>query len=275
MQTALQAAPEIDRLVWTVSRGVAPKHGQRLRGLAAPLELDSLDPFSSTADFFLATAATADLIARRMPYRPRDDVTARLAALTGIGLIEERNGKLGATARVRPLLETMRGCETDVATSAWTGHEDQMATVTTLARTVALAAPDDHVVAAVHRGLPSVTDPYLLLFDRLVTLRYIRQHDHVAAWQVHGLTAPGMVAMTALWQGETVNADHEGVASLAERGLATVNPPDAVVLTAAGMSLRGEIEADTNERAGRTFDVLDEGQAAALLTGLRSLPGSG
>lgn len=272
MEIARQAAPEIDRLVWTVSRGVAPKHGDRLRELAAEHGLDSFDPFPTTADFFLAAQATVDLLARRMPYRPPDDVASRLEELTAMGLIEQRDGRMGVTANLRPMLDHMRSCEADIATTTWSGHEDRVAEVAELARTVALAASDDHVVAAVHRGLPSVEDPFLLLFDRLVTLRYIRQHDHVAAWQAYGLTAPGIVAMTALWHGEPVDADHEGIASLDDLGFTALDP---VRLTGAGETVRAEIEAATNERAQETFNVLDDDQAAALLAGLRSLPGSG
>ena len=272
MSIASDTAPEIDRLVWTVHRGVAPKHGARLGELAAEIGLDSLDPFPVTADFLLAAVATIDVICRRMPYRAAEAVTARLDDLEAMGLIDGGGWRLGATDRLRPLLEAIRGCQADIAAANWTGNEGDLDIVAGLARKVGLAASDDHVVAAVHRALPPADDPFLSLYDRLVTLRYIRQHDHVVSWQAHGLTAPEMVTMTALWHGDSVTDDEDGLAALAGRGWASLDP---VELTAAGRTVRDEIEAETNRRARLSFDVLDEDEGEALLSGLRALPGSG
>jgi len=272
MELARDAAPEIDRLVWTVNRGVAPKHGPRLSEMAAAIGLDSLLPFPVTADFLLAGAASVDLISQRMPYSRPTDVHSRFEELIAMDLVEARDGVVVATDQLVPLLETVRQCTADVAADTWTGHEQRMATVADLARKVAMAASDDHAVAVAHRELPSVDDPYLRLFDRLVTLRYVRQYDHVVAWQGHDLTAPMTVALTKLWHGESVAADAEGLSELVERGLAQ---PDPVALTDAGRTLRDDIEAGTNRRARVTFDALDADEGASLLDGLRQLPGSG
>lgn len=270
MEVAKAAAPEIDRLVWAVSRGVAPKHGPTLRELAAAAGLDALDPLPVIADFLLAGAANASVIARRMPYRPHSEVTARLDELTGKGLIAHHEDALVASERLLPLLEAIRNAQADISATWWSGHEEQVATVSELAGKIARAATDDHAVAAVHRGLPEALDPYLLLFDRLVTLRYVRQQDHVAAWQVHDLTAPAIVAMTALWFGDDVQPASSGAAQLVARGFAAEEPP---ALTAAGRAVRAEIEAETNQRAQATFNTLDDEEAAAFLTALRQLPG--
>jgi hypothetical protein len=272
MTAAEDAAPEIDGLVWTVNRGVTPKHGPRIRELANSLGLDSLHPLPVTADFLLARAATVDIICRRMPYRPRDEVGARLDELATMGLIERSGDRLGATGRLRKLLEAMRSFEADIAATTWVGHDTEVGVVTELARKVALAASADHVVAAVHRELPAVEDPFLLLFDRLVTLRYVRQHDHVVSWVQHGLTAPSIVAMTALWHGQAVAYDDAGLATLIGDGLATRDP---IALTRDGAAMRDDIETQTNRRAQLSFDALDEDEAKTLLSGLRSLPGSG
>lgn len=271
MGIAKAAAPEIDRLVWAVNGGVAPKHGPRLAELAREVGLDSLLPFPVTADFLLAGTASVDLICRRMPYSPAETHVARFQELAEMGLVADRDGAVVATERLVPLLETMRGCAADIATGLWSGHEEQMGTVTELAREVALAASDDHTVAVVHRELPAADDPYLRLYDRLVTLRYVRQHDHVVAWQGRNLTAPMIVTLTNLWHGEAVATDDTS-AELAARGLALADP---VSLTEEGRSLRERIESETNRRAQLAFDVLAEVEATALLTNLRALPGSG
>jgi hypothetical protein len=124
-------------------------------------------------------------------------------------------------------------------------------------------------VAATHRTLPAPEDPYLRLHSRLVTLRYVRQHDHVEAWSAHGLTAAAAVAMTALWQGEDVDAS-AGLTELVSRDLASEDPP---ALNDAGRRMRAEIETDTNERAQAIFSALGEDETAEFLAVLRRLPG--
>jgi hypothetical protein len=272
MELARDAAPEIDRLAWTVDRGVGPKHGPGLSEMASAIGLDSLLPFPVTADFLLAGTASVDLICQRMPYSRPVDVHTRFEGLMAMDLVEARDGGVVATGQLVPLLETLRQSRADVAADTWTGHEQQMATVTDLARKVAMAASDDHAVAVVHRELPAADDPYLLLFDRLVTLRYVRQYDHVAAWQDHGLTAPMIVILTRLRHGESVTDDADGLSELVARGLAHTGP---VALSDKGRTLRDDIEAETNRRAQVTFDALGAGEGAALLDGLRQLPGSG
>jgi hypothetical protein len=124
-------------------------------------------------------------------------------------------------------------------------------------------------VAAVHRALPAPEDPFLRLHSRLVTLRYIRQHDHAAAWLGEGLTAPEILALTGLWNGEDL-APGEGLSKLVDRGLASDDP---AALTDAGRNMRAEIEADTNDRSQMIFSALGEKQTAEFLTVLRRLPG--
>jgi hypothetical protein len=225
-----------------------------------------------TADFLVAGTASIDTIARRMPYRPAEEVADRFGELIALGLVEERDDALAATGTFLPLLNAARACVADIASGLWSGHEREVEVVSGLARRVASTASDDHVVAVVHRELPAADDPYLLAYDRLVTLRYIRQHAHVVAWQERDLAAPMMVAMTALWYEEEVDGDHAGLAQLVERGLAHSGPAR---LTESGKELRDEIETETNRRAQQSFDVLSQAEADTLLADLRSLPGSG
>lgn len=206
-----------------------------------------------------------------MRYWPPERVLARLDELEEKQLIREGDSGLVAPPTLRPLLEALLAAQADVAAEAWGNHQDDVATATSLARELAEAASDDHVVAVVHRTLPEPTDPYALLEHRLVTLRYIRQHDHAMAWLSRGLTAPDMVVMTNLWQDEPVEEPGDGLARLVARGFAVGDHPR---LTASGRQVREAIEDETNKRAQQTFDVLEERGAAALLAALRRLPGT-
>jgi hypothetical protein len=133
------------------------------------------------------------------------------------------------------------------------------------------AASDDHVVAVAHRRLAQPADPYLLLQHRLVTLRYIRQHDHAIAWLAKGLTAADMVVMTKLWQTNQEGEPGNGLARLIELGFVEGDPPR---LSSAGRQVREAIELDTNERAQQTFDVVNQRAANEFLAALRRLPGA-
>jgi hypothetical protein len=75
--------------------------------------------------------------------------------------------------------------------------------------------------------------------------------------------------MTALWQGETVDAS-AGLTELVSRELASDDPP---ALNDAGRHMRAEIETDTNERAQAIFSALGESKTAEFLAVLRRLPG--
>lgn len=270
METAREAAPEIDRLVLSVNGRMGRLHGERLLEVAREGGLDSLELLPHLGDFLLAGALTRELATVRMRYMPREKVEARLDELEGKELIARRNSALAATPALRPVLEAVRQAQGEVARQTWSGHADQVATLTPLVRRVAEAASDDHLVAVVHRNLPEPSDPYLALHTRLVTLRYVRQHDHAAAWAAHGLTPPDMVAMTRLWHEEPLESSDEALARLVTLGYARDDPPR---LTPTGAELREDIEADTNRRAQETFDVLDREAAGTLLVGLRRLPG--
>src|SRR5690606_728789 len=133
------------------------------------------------------------------------------------------------------------------------------------------AASPDPALSLAHRAVPQPPAPSLALPTLLTDLRYIRQHDHAVAWSSRGLTAPAMVPMTALWNGGSVAPDADGVDELVAAGYATREP---VALTPAGEEVRDAIEAETNERAQVSFDVLDDTEGQAFLDALRSLPGT-
>ena len=271
VRIARDAAPEIDRLVLSVNSRVGPKHGARLAELARERGLETLELLPHFEAFILGGRLTRDLALLRMRYWPPQRVLGRLDELEDKGLIQQGDTGLAATPAMRPLLEALLAARADVAAEAWGAHEDDVATAASGARSVAEAASHDHVVAVVHRALTEPADPYLLLENRLVTLRYVRQHDHARAWLTRGLTAPDMVVATKLWKNQPVEVPGDGLARLIELGFAEGDPPR---LTPSGRDLREEIEADTNKRAQQTFDVLDERAAAEFLVALRRLPGT-
>ena len=220
-------------------------------------------------DFLAAGSLTQQMATSRSPYRPREVVRARIHELVEQGLVEHRGKALAATDDLRPLIRAFMDARADAAATLWRGHEDDVDQASRTAQELRELASDDHVVASAHRALPAPDDPYLCLHSRLVTLRYIRQHDHVEAWSAYGLTAAAAVAMTALWQGEDVDAS-AGLTELVSRDLASDDPP---ALNDAGRHMRAEIETDTNERAQAIFSALGEDETAEFLAVLRRLPG--
>ncbi len=266
MSITTDAAPEIDRLVLSVNRNI---DNNRIGQLAAERGLDNLDMILHWRDFLLAGVLTPDLAALRSRYVPGDRVRGRLDELETKGLIRSGGTGLAATPTMVPLLEALSEAQTAGAAEAWRDHEAAVATVTTTADEIAAAASDEHVVAVVHRGVPRPSNPYAGLHHRLVTLRYIRQHDHAEAWGAEDLTASDMVVMTALWHGESVEESADGLSRLVDLGFARGDPP---ALTAAGREIRESIEAETNRRAQETFDVLDDRTGEEFLSALRLLP---
>ena len=258
-------APEVDRLVLAVNNAV---DGTRLSEAAGERVLDWM-LLNGLGDFLAAGVLTEEIAALRSRYRPRDVVLSALHELEQQGLVERRGPALTATDDLRPLIEALMDARADAASAMWRGHEDDVDQASRTAEALGALASDDHAVAAVHRALPAPEDPFLRLHSRLMTLRYIRQHDHAAAWLGEGLTAPEIVALTGLWHGEDV-APGEGLSKLVDRGLASDDP---AALTDAGRNMRAEIEANTNDRSQMIFGALGEKQTAEFLTVLRRLPG--
>ena len=258
-------APEIDRLVLAVNEAIDET---RLAEVAPDLIIDWVQLYH-LGDYMAAGVLTEEIATRRAPYRPPDVVLGRLHDLEQQGLLERRGPMLAATDELLPLIETIADARADAATTTWQGHEADVDQASRIAAALGALVSDDHVVAAVHHTLPAPENPYLRLHRRLVTLRYVRQHDHVDAWLAAGLTASQIVVMTALWNGDDVASD-EALAQLVGRGLASDDPP---ALTDAGRRMRSEIEADTNERSQTIFSALGDDETADFLAVLRRLPG--
>ena len=263
--SAAEVAPEIDRLVLAVNNAV---DGASLSEAAGERVLD-WTLLNGLGDFMVAGVLTEEIATLRSRYRPRDVVLDRLHDLEQQGLLERRGSALAATDELRPLIETLTDARADAASTMWRGHEDDVEQASRTAQALGALASDDHVVAAAHRALPAPEDPFLRLHSRLVTLRYIRQHDHAAAWLGQGLTVAEIVDMTGLWNGEVVAPGH-GLSQLVTRGLASDDPP---TLTDAGRNMRMAIEADTNDRSQEILSALGENETAEFLALLRRLPG--
>jgi hypothetical protein len=258
-------APQIDRLALAVNDAV---DSGRLADAAGDLVVDWV-AVSQLGDFLAAGVLTEEIAMLRSRYRPRDVVLDRLAGLEQQGMVERRGANLAATEALRPLIEAVWATRADAAEAMWREHQDDVDLASRAAAELGQLASADHVVAVAHRSVPPPENPYLRLHTRLFTLRYVRQHDHAEAWLAHGLTAAAAVAMTGLWQDESISPG-AGLAELVSRGLATDEPP---ALTDAGGQLREAIEVDTNERAQVIFDALGEAETAEFLAALRRLPG--
>lgn len=270
MRIARDAAPEIDRLVLSITREVGNRHGENLLRLATDRGLASIQLLPHLGDFLLGGLLTTEVATLRMRYMPTDRVLARLDELQEKSLIAQTGSGLEATTEMRPLLEAIAAAQADVSRRTWSNNGAAVDTVSRLSARVARAASDDHLVAVAHRALPPPSDEFLLLHHHLVTLRYVRQHDHATTWLGIGLTAPEMVMMTRLWHDEGADVERDVLGPLVKSGFVSGDPAS---LTAQGRSERDSIEEETNRLAQETFSVLDDTSSAGFLEALRSLPG--
>jgi hypothetical protein len=262
------AAPETDRLVLGVNEA---RDQDRIARLAADVGLDSWHVLGHWWDFLLAGTLTREVARLRSRYAPVQFVDGMVDRLLTLGLVDEQSGRLAGTTRLEPALSAIRDDTRRVARDAWAGHEHQVDVVASGATRIIAAADEDATVAVAHRAIALPDDKYLALYCRLVTVRYIRQHDHAAAWAAHDLTASQMRVYTELWHGGQVADDVDGRADLEARGL--VVPGGG--LTDAGQLQREQIERETLERSARTYGVLGEDgpEYLAALTALPTPPG--
>ena len=266
---AARVAPEIDRLVLGVNRSVGPRHGRVLMAVARELGLDSLKLIPHFADFWLDGPLPADIAVARLPYAPEGSVLERLDRLVSMDLLSSTPAGFEPTPGFRPLLIASVAAREDVVVDTWTGFDDTISDLEPLVARVIGAVTESHPVAAAHRALTPAPGAFLRLYDRLVTMRFIRQHDHVEAWRALGMTPAGMTVLTALWHGETVPDDAPGWQTLEVGGLVLEGR-----LTEAGRRVRDQIEVDTNTRGERALSVLEEAEGDRLLELLMRLPGS-
>lgn len=267
-ELAARVAPEVDRLVLAVNRSVGPKHGRVLMAIGRELGLDSLKLIPHFVDFWLDGPLAADIAEARLPYAEEGSVLARLDRFVSMGLLSETPAGFEPTRRFRPLLVASIAAREDVVLATWAGFDDTISDIEPLAARVIRTVTESHPVAHAHRALNPAADPFVRLYNRLVTMRYIRQHDHVEAWRAHGMTPGGMAVLTALWRGDAVPDDSPGWQILRDGGLVLEHR-----LTEVGRQVRDQIEADTNTRGERTLSALGDADGDRLVGLLRHMPG--
>lgn len=258
-------ASQIDRLVLDVNRQVGPRHGRVLTAVAHELGLDSLKLIPHFADFWLDGPLEPEVAEARLPYAPAGTVVARLAAFSELGLVTDTAFGFEATPRFRPLLAAAVAAREDVVVRTWTTLPT--AEIDQLIGRVIEAVSELYVVAAAHRGLTPASNPMLRMYDRLVTLRYVRQHDHVEAWRAADMRSEEMKVLSPLWYGEPPPDDPVAWEELERRGLLTDG-----MLNPRGRRLRERIEADTNRRAAVTWSMLDGEERERLIEALAQMP---
>ena len=221
---------------------------------------------------FLATVGIPRRIARlRFRYFPEDQVDARFDQLLELGYLSDVSGSLCATDRLQPVLDVFLRGRITVTDQGWGDLISDVATANRLGGRVIEYATSEHEVARLHREVPEPPTPPASLLQRLVTLRYIRQHDHAASWIHRGISPGEMGVLTTVWNGEGLAEKSENaVASLLKRGW--LEAGGDVALSAEGREVRDDIETETNERSDRSYSVLGD-DAATFLETLRRLPG--
>jgi Helix-turn-helix family len=267
MSLVAQIAPEVDRLVWAMAPATSEPDRELLREVREQAGLDNLGFLPNFAEFFLGPGVTAELARTRMRYVAPGDITDWLGSLESAGLVSRSGDSWTATHDGRVLVTTLRSVQERTATALWGDHPAAVTVVNNAAALVIAGASDEHVVAVAHRALDAPTDPCLALFHRMVTMRYLRQHDHAAAWLDAGLIAKEMTVLTELWHGGVVE-ESAALDSLVDKGLATAD----CELTGTGQQLRDSIEEDTNRRNAEDIAVLGDADVETFLVALKTLP---
>jgi hypothetical protein len=258
-------ASQIDRLVLGINGQVGPRHGRVLTAIANELGLDSLKLIPHFADFLLGGPLRSEIAEARMPYAPAGTVGERMAAFSELGLVSETALGFEATPRFRPLLVAAIAAREDVVVQTWT--TPPTAEMEQLLDRVIEAVPESHIVAVAHRSLAPASNRMLRTYDRLVTLRYVRQHDHVEAWRAEAMTSVEMKLLTPLWYREQPPDDPRAYAALERRGLLEHGR-----LNEQGRRLRERIEAETNRRVASTWSVLSVDEREQLIEELSQMP---
>ncbi|HEY5651449.1 MAG TPA: hypothetical protein VIW46_08390 [Acidimicrobiia bacterium] len=266
---AARGAVEIDRLVLGINRQVGSRHGADLMTEARELGLESLKLVPHLGEFWLQRPVPLEFAEARLPYAEPGSIAERIDLFESLGLLARVEGGHIATERFRALLKSSIRATERVIVDTWSGLEALVDQADPLVARVVGAASAAHVVAAVHRGLEPPTRSLHRFYWRLVTLRFIRQHDHIAAWQAVGLDSRAIALLTALWLGNPPPDDGLGRQSLEDKGLIS-----GTTLTGDGQVLRDAIEADTNRRAGMAWSALAVSEAEQLVALLEALPSS-
>ncbi len=265
LATVARIGPAVDNLVFAIAPAVSDTDRQRLAEAVRAAGGDDPRRIIAFAEF-LQTGLDPQVAELRMPYDPDGAVREWLESLTESGVARTENGRIIANDRLRVAIDAVITAQTNATRSLWGDRLREVELAIDLMGQVATATSPDHTVAGAHRSLADPDDPCLLMSRRLVTMRYIRQHDHRMAWTDAGCTKRQILALTELWHGGVVD-DDDAMTELVDRGLAT--PGGA--LTDEGTELREQIEKDTNARNALNFTILGDSGTARLATVLEGL----
>ena len=267
MDVVAQIAPEIDRLVFANGHAITAADKERIRAAAGEIGLPHLGPLPEFGEFLQGNGVRTEVLERRKPYDADGEVRNWIQSLDEMSLVSMIDGRWHASDRLAPLLALLDEAVDNASIALWRAYGRLATDCNELMAAIIEGAGDDHVVAAAHRTIAVPDDESAALFRRLRTMRNLRQHDHVAAWQDAGLIAGQMVVLTELWHGGVVD-ESEDLDALVARGFVDEDQS----LTDEGQELRDRIEAATNLRNARDFLVIGNERANDLLASLESLP---
>lgn len=259
-----EIATQVDRLVWSVNDLATFTPDPVVAAVIASSDEEMSRSISHFAVFWLEGPLELPLAEQRFPYDPPGRVDGHFHSLSVAGLLEETSAGWEPTLGLVPTLERVVSARREASSSLW---KNDLLTCIALVERVTSSIGSDHPVAHRHAALPASDEPPLRLFDRMTTLRYIRQHDHVESWSAVGMRADEMVALTRLIGDDTLEVPD----SLVERGLVDASGS----VTDSGTALWLEIESETNRRNAETWSPLDDVEQRRLLGALTDLPGAG
>lgn len=262
--TIEELAPQVDRLVWSVNDLAAFSPRPEVAEAIERAGDETMRTVSHFARFWLDGPLSIELAEQRFPYDPPERIRSQFRSLARSGLLDETADGWVSTDRFRPSLEAVRAGRREASSQLWNTDVEE---ATDLIELVTSSIGPEHPVAHRHASLPRAAEPALHLFDRMTTLRYLRQHDHVAAWSAQGLAAHEVVALNR----SIADGAAEVPPTLVDRGLVTAGGE----VTNAGAEMRASIEEETNRRNAESWSGLDERGRRRLLELLSALPGEG
>lgn len=259
-----EIATQVDRLVWSVNDLASFVPDPVVAAVIASSDEEMSRSISHFAVFWLEAPLELPLAEQRFPYDPSGRVRGHFHSLSVADLLEETSAGWEPILGLVPTLERVVSARRDASAALW---KNDLLTCIALVERVTSSIGPDHPVAHRHAALSGSDEPPLRLFDRMTTLRYLRQHDHVESWSSAGMQADEMVVLTRLIGGDTPEVPH----SLVDRGLVDASGS----VTDSGKALWRDIESETNRRNVETWSTLDDVEQRHLLNALAELPGDG
>ena len=265
MSLAAQIAVQVDRLVLGIYVRVGPRHRERLKEQAADMGIPIIGALPTLDAELMSGPVPYEFVGLRLQYGHVTQGYELVDSLTSLGLLEQTDGQIVATERIKPFLTALIDARDDTAIWLVGDHPELVDRLNATCQRVSVNAPGElldysrHVIEPEH--------PSARLLHRLMKVRYVRHQCHMDAWRAAGLEADHMPAFTALWNGDDVEPSPE-LDVLIERGLATAGP----ALTDDGREMRDRIESETNTCAQAVFDrFLTTDEQSAFLSDLQSL----